>query len=119
MSTNVTDDAILNGSATPPEMTLHAGQVYRMRLMNVSLDEWDGQLWLTAKDGRTPHWTAIAKDGFDLPPWQRRSMLARQAVSIGETYDFETTFSGPGEYELHGRDGAGAIFGRQVIHVVK
>lgn len=119
VSANVTDDAILNGSATPPEMTLHVGQAYRMRLMNISLDEWDGQLWLVAKDGRSGHWTAMAKDGFDLPPWQRTSVLARQAVSIGETYDFQTTFAAPGEYELQGRDGAGAIFAHQVIHVVK
>lgn len=118
-STNENDDGILNGSTNPREMTLHTGQTYRVRLMNISLDMPENQLWLTAKDGRSPRWTALAKDGFDLPSWQKKSVRARQAVSFGETYDFRITFPEPGEFELQGRDGAGGIYGRQVIHVVK
>jgi hypothetical protein len=36
-------------------------------------------------------WQPIAKDGADLPADARAPRLARQVVSIGETYDFAYT----------------------------
>ena len=119
VGTDPTVTAILNGSASPPAMTLHAGTPYRVRLMNITLDVPFNQLWLTSSTGLFPLWTPLAKDGYDLPEWQRDPRQARQRVSIGETYDFSITFPGPGEYEMQGRFGSGTIYGRQVIHVVK
>lgn len=110
---------ILNGSAAPSALTLKVGTAYRVRLMNVTLDIPNNQYWLTNASGAFPLWTAIAKDGFDLPAGQRSTRRARQAVSIGETFDFRLTFPAPGEYELQGRFGTGEIYARQVIHVVK
>jgi hypothetical protein len=34
-------------------------------------------------------WKPLAKDGAILPPEQTAPRLARQLVSVGETYDFE------------------------------
>ena len=75
---------------------------------------------LTGKDGASLFWTVpLAKDGFDLPPWQRLPRLSRQRVSIGETYDFRVRFAQPGDYAVEGRVGNGAQYAKQVLHVVK
>ena len=116
--TDPTDSPILNGSASPPALTLHVGKPYRVRLMNITLDNPFNELWLTGKDGASLFWVPLAKDGFDLPAWQREPRLSRQRVSIGETYDFRVKFSEPGEYEIEGRTANGAQYAKQMIHVV-
>ncbi len=116
--TDPTDSPVLNGGSSPPAITLRVDRRYRVRLMNISLDMPFNQLWLTAANGASPIWTAIAKDGFDLPTWQQRAERARQQVSIGETYDFRVTFPAPGEYAMEGRTGSGKVYARQAIHVV-
>ena len=119
VGTDPSDTPILNGSAAPPPLTLKVGTRYRMRLMNITLDVPFNELWLTADNGAAPLWTPLAKDGFDLPEWQRGRKRARQSVSIGETFDAGITFTRPGEFEMQGRTGSGFIYARQVIHVVK
>ena len=118
VGTDPLDDPILNGSPSPPPLTLHAGRPYRIRLMNITLDAPFSQMVLAAANGAVPLWTPIAKDGFDLPIWQRRRERARQQVSIGETYDFRLTIPAPGDYTMEGRLGNGTTYARQVIHVV-
>jgi FtsP/CotA-like multicopper oxidase with cupredoxin domain len=119
LGTDPTDNPVLNGATAPPALTLHAGKPYRIRLMNITLDNPFAELWLTGDDGAAVIWTPLAKDGFDRPDWQRAGTVSRQRVSIGETYDFRATFPKPGEYTMEGRIGTGHIFGRQAIHVVK
>jgi FtsP/CotA-like multicopper oxidase with cupredoxin domain len=116
--TNPLDESILNGSAAPPALTVHAGKSYRIRLMNVSLDEPFNEVRLTTDKGVMPRWTALAKDGFDLPAWQRREVRAHQRVSIGETYDFSIKFPAPGEYRMTGGGPSGSVYATQEIHVV-
>jgi hypothetical protein len=48
-------------------------------------------------------WRAVAKDGFELPPTQRRLAPARLVFSVGETYDFEFTPQATGTYRLRVR----------------
>ena len=117
--TDPTDSPILNGSTAPAPLTLHAGTPYRIRLMNISLDVPFNELWLSAPSGASLVWTAVAKDGYDLPEWQQVKMLARQRVSIGETYDFRVTFPAPGDFAMEGRSGSGRVYARQAITVVK
>jgi manganese oxidase len=45
-------------------------------------------------------WRAVAKDGFELPPAQRRLAPARLVFSVGETYDFEFAPQRAGTYRL-------------------
>ncbi|HEX7939663.1 MAG TPA: multicopper oxidase domain-containing protein [Gemmatimonadaceae bacterium] len=118
LATDPADNPILNGSKTPDPITLKAGTKYRMRLMNVTLDNPAAEMWLVSSDGRFPLWTAMAKDGFDRPAWQRTESRARQRISIGETYDFSALMT-PGDYELQARGESGLILTKQVIHVVK
>jgi FtsP/CotA-like multicopper oxidase with cupredoxin domain len=117
--TDPTDNPVMNGSNSLPELTLHPGKPYRFRLMNITLDNPYFQFWLTASAGGALRWTPIAKDGFDRPAWQRSSDWSRQHVSIGETYDFRVTFPDTGQFAMEARVGTGTIVGRQAIHVVK
>jgi hypothetical protein len=54
-----------------------------------------------------------------LPQAERRSVLARQIVSMGETYDFEFIPSKPGNLrlEIRGNGPAGRLFVRGPIRV--
>ncbi len=85
--------ALLNGSAQPPGLHWHAGERYRIRLINIS-SAIVGVLSLAGVEGPVP-WLARAKDGADLPPGQRVVQHANQVIAPGETYDFE--------YEPHAR----------------
>ena len=119
--TDPVDDPILNGSAAcaSTALTLHAGKSYRVRLaMNLTLDAPVAEFWLSNEKGFFPLWTAIAKDGYDLPAWQREEKRARQRVSIGETHDFNVVMDAPGEYAMELRGTTGTLKARQVIHVV-
>jgi FtsP/CotA-like multicopper oxidase with cupredoxin domain len=119
LGSDPTDTPILNGGAAPPALTLHAGKSYRVRLMNITLDNAFAELWLTSANGAAIRWTPVAKDGHDLPPWQREPRWSRQHVSIGETYDFTASFPVPGEFAMEARVRNGQILATQKIHVVK
>ena len=119
LGTDPTDNPILNGSTSAPALTLHAGKPYRIRLMNITLDNPFAEIWLTGANGAAVRWRPLAKDGFDRPVWQQEPVWSRQRVSIGETYDFRVRFPAPGEYAMEGRVGNGLIFAKQAIHVVK
>ena len=60
----------------------------------------------------------MAKDGFDLPPTQRRRRPSEQRLAVGETYDFEFTPTRPGEMHLELRQGNGVLLIDQVVNVV-
>jgi FtsP/CotA-like multicopper oxidase with cupredoxin domain len=117
MSTDPQDTPILNGSHSPPEITIHAGAEHRLRLMNITLDNPFLEYRLV-RNGLLVSWTSVAKDGHDLPPWQRVSQQARQRVSIGETHDFTVTFPDTGSYVLEAHGGSGVLFAKQAIHVI-
>jgi manganese oxidase len=96
-----TSEVLLNGSRTPEPMRFRLGETYRLRLINIS-----SNLDVTVSLG-TPEedlqWRAVAKDGFELPPSQRRLAPARLVFSVGETYDFEFTPQTTGTYRLRVR----------------
>lgn len=110
---------ILNGSRTPPELTLYADERYRLRLMNISLDVPFNEFTLKDATGVNVRWTPIAKDGFDLPSWQRTATRKPASVSIGETRDVTVSFATPGEYTMAGQFPNGTVFAKQLIHVLK
>jgi len=69
-------------------------------------------VWLTARpdsslanlrDTLVVRWRPVAKDGADLPMAARRRAIARQIVSMGETYDFEFVPARRGELRLEVR----------------
>jgi FtsP/CotA-like multicopper oxidase with cupredoxin domain len=110
-------DVHMNHLAEPPPDTLIAGRVYRLRMMNITIEK-PGLMILFASDAGPVTWIPVAKDGFDLPAFQRRGGPARLPLSIGETTDvmWRPVRGSSGWLELRGA--AGALFLRQRIEVV-
>jgi FtsP/CotA-like multicopper oxidase with cupredoxin domain len=85
------DDAVgvlVNGSLAPPPLDLRAGEIYRLRLVNIHTNR-PAMIAKLMRDSSLVSWRAVAKDGMDLPPDQATLRPARQQMGMGETYDFE------------------------------
>ena len=108
---------VLNGRARHDTLTLRVGEAYRFRLMNVTMVNPLLEFWLV-QGGAPLRWNQLARDGFELPAWQRGSAPARLHVGIGETKDVEVRFERPGLHALEMRGGGGALFASQPIRVV-
>jgi FtsP/CotA-like multicopper oxidase with cupredoxin domain len=93
------DPLVLNGSPQPGLMVLLPGQKYRFRFINITPNEPLVEVSLTS-GGRPVKWRPLAKDGFDLPAAQRAEHDAVQAISVGETFDFEFAPQAPGDFLL-------------------
>jgi manganese oxidase len=96
-----TPEVLVNGSRTPDPIELKIGETYRLRLINIS-PSLDVTVSLGTEE-EDLEWRAVAKDGFELPPSQRRLAPARLVFSVGETYDFEFTPQAAGTYRLRVR----------------
>ena len=97
---NAANPLDINGKANPDTVVLHVGRPARLRFMSLASVNPNATVWLTARpdssltnlaDTMVVRWRPIAKDGADLPVAARGERLARQTVSMGETYDFEYT----------------------------
>jgi FtsP/CotA-like multicopper oxidase with cupredoxin domain len=107
----------LNGERVLPPLELRAGSVHRLRLINITSGSPGIRYFLVRADSSTAEWTALAKDGMDLPASQRRTGPSSQHVSMGETYDFQFVAREPGEYRLEARAGTTNIVATQPIVV--
>jgi FtsP/CotA-like multicopper oxidase with cupredoxin domain len=108
----------LNGRLRQDTLRLRAATTYRFRLMNVTMGNPAIQFWLVREGGTPVGWTQLARDGFELPSWQRSRQPARLHVGIGETKDVEVRFGRPGNVALEMRGGAGNLFISQPIVVM-
>lgn len=111
--------AYLNGNkpgSTLAPLPLQPATPYRLRLMNLTMGGPALEYWLV-RGGVPARWTPVARDGADLPPWQRDPKWAKQPVGIGETHDMMVTFTQPGDYALELRRGNGSLVTRQPIRV--
>jgi len=106
---------ILNGGRTADTLRFRAGVPYRFRLINIAAFD-AAESFTVVRRGAAVQWTALAKDGADLPPWQRRRGDARQVVSVGETYDYLVQLSDTGAADLEVRDVDGTLRARQPLH---
>ncbi len=107
----------LNGERRLPPLELTAGSVHRLRLINITSGSPNIRYFLVRADSSVAEWTALAKDGMDLPASQRRTGRSVQPVSMGETYDFQFVAREPGEFRLEARAGAVNIVATQPIVV--
>lgn len=107
----------LNGRGPPGPIELATKTKYRFRLMNVTMGGPRLQAALV-RNGGPIQWRPVAKDGHDLPAWQRQAVVARQQVSIGETFDYEVSFNRPGDVALEIRRANGTLVVVQPITVV-
>jgi FtsP/CotA-like multicopper oxidase with cupredoxin domain len=108
---------VVNGTATPPPLTMDYGSTHRLRLINIGVA---GIVrFALQRDTTIVAWRAVAKDGADLPPSQATNRRAVQSVMVGEAYDFEFTPPERGSYTLSidGPGGARGARRRQRIDV--
>jgi FtsP/CotA-like multicopper oxidase with cupredoxin domain len=103
---------LLNGSATPSPIVMHAGVPQRLRIVGMMLRH--PALWLELmRDNTLVPARDLAKDGADLPSWRRVSRAAIRTLSIGETLDMEVTPDAPGDLRLDVR--LGGLFGNHPL----
>jgi FtsP/CotA-like multicopper oxidase with cupredoxin domain len=110
-------DVQVNQHAVLPPDTLVAGDRYRFRLMNLTLEK-PGLTLSFNSDSVGARWRIVAKDGFDILPSNGRVDGARVPLSIGETTDiaWRPLPGGSGWLELRSR--AGDLFLRQRVEVI-
>lgn len=111
------DRATINRQRAFGVDTVRAGVEYRLRFMNLTLAN-PGYFFRYSSDGGPAVWTTVAKDGFDLPPWQQVTSPGHQRVSVGETLDVRWTPAPNSSGWLELRSGAGGLVLRQRIEVV-
>jgi FtsP/CotA-like multicopper oxidase with cupredoxin domain len=92
---------LLNGSSQPPPIALVAGTTYRMRFINITPVDSDLTYSIVDKTGSPVTWSAIAKDGQDLPSEQiTTKTTSGDAITVGETRDYSFTPQKEGELYL-------------------
>jgi FtsP/CotA-like multicopper oxidase with cupredoxin domain len=90
---------LINGSPEPVPVELKTGTRYRLRLINITGNEFDLRLKLVSKDASV-QWTVVARDGADLPETQRMLALADLALPVGSTVDVEYQSDHEGYLEM-------------------
>jgi FtsP/CotA-like multicopper oxidase with cupredoxin domain len=111
VGSNSEDFPMLNGGMTQDTIMVKVGEKYRLRLMNVTMGRPGLEFWMVA--ATQPFWTQVARDGFDLPSWQRQPSQARLPVGIGETKDVELQPAAPGDLTLQLRGSGGRLYASQ------
>lgn len=89
---------LLNGSTHPEPQRWRVGTQYRLRFININANN-TVKISLT-RDGAPASWSALAKDGADLPPEQAVLSPAAFLIAPGETYDFLFWPQSEGDMEL-------------------
>ena len=115
------DRAVLvNGSLTPLAIEMRRGIAHRVRLMNGTTGRAGlvVELHQGTDTSTLATWRPVAKDGTDIPATARGARGARQAISIGETMDFEFTPLRPGDYRLEARTRSGTLLATLPIRVL-
>jgi len=78
----------INGEPKPRPLELKPGVAHRLRFINITGDGVSLTLQLLAIHDPI-RWTPVGKDGREVAPSERIARLARQQITVGETYDFE------------------------------
>jgi FtsP/CotA-like multicopper oxidase with cupredoxin domain len=106
----------VNGSTTPPALTMKVGDRYRLRFINIHVFRPSMRMRLLSGDTLLA-WRAIAKDGMDLPSDQAVTGPAEVQMGNGETYDFEFSPTTPGDMRLDVTNAAGDLLTRMPVQV--
>jgi FtsP/CotA-like multicopper oxidase with cupredoxin domain len=118
----------INGTTSPDTVVMRAGRTARLRFASLTQFSPNATVSLTTRADSAPagvrdtmivQWRPVAKDGRDLPATARAERLAKQVVTMGETYDFEYTPTQRGRLRLEVREGgvAGKLMVRVPIRV--
>lgn len=108
---------LINGSAAPAPLIVHAGVPQRLRFINMTLRRPGArvEVW---RDSTLLAWRPLAKDGADLPESSRVAQPAKSTISIGETMDYEIVPLPGGDSRVEVRAANGILLGRMPLKVV-
>jgi len=109
---------VLNGAKVAPLLEIEAGATHRFRFINITTGSPGIRFVLARPDSTPVEWRRHAKDAVDLPESRRVVVPARQALSMGETFDALYDAAVPGDYRLEVRSGAGVLMAQQPVRVV-
>lgn len=89
---------LVNGSTNPAPLVMLVGEAQRLRIVSIHADEVLHFRFGT--EASATQWTALARDGADLPVALRTRALAITEMGPGETADFTYVPTRPGEMRL-------------------
>jgi hypothetical protein len=90
---------LVNGQPGPDPLSLHTGERYRFRFINITDEGSDLRVRLLF-NGEPLSWRVIAKDGADLPTGQVATSPADMFLPVGSTCDVEVTLEKVGSPAL-------------------
>ncbi len=96
---NAFTQIFVNGTSSPPAITVHAGVVQRLRLINMTTF-WTNATVSLVEGNRTARWTPFAVDGAYVPANFRKPESAVNTLTIGQTRDFTFVPATPGDLQL-------------------
>jgi hypothetical protein len=110
---------LINGDSVPPPLELSAGNVHRLRFVNIGAANF--LRFSLTRDSALVRWRALAKDAAALPEALAVERPAVVSLNVGETYDAVFDARQPGEYELLleliGQPGVAPVTRRQQVIV--
>jgi FtsP/CotA-like multicopper oxidase with cupredoxin domain len=108
---------LLNGTSTPARRTMHVGEHYRLRFINVHVSRPSMRMRLLNGE-HLSKWRSIAKDGMDLPSDQVSELASEIQMGNGETYDFDFVPTERGTLRLDVTAANGTLLTSMPIQVV-
>jgi FtsP/CotA-like multicopper oxidase with cupredoxin domain len=108
---------LLNGTSRPAPLSMHVGEHYRLRFINVHVSRPSMRMRLLRGEDLVK-WRSIAKDGMDLPSDQVRESASEVQMGNGETYDFDFVPTERGNLHLDITAANGTLLTSMPIHVV-
>src|SRR6185295_14105462 len=116
-SLDETRAVLINGRLDPVPFTLSVGKSYRLRTINITTARPGLRLELR-RDTSVASWRPLARDGAELPAQLRTLRPGLQAITIGQTMDFEITPREPGDLRLVTMANQGIPLGTLKLRVV-
>ena len=113
---DATTKVLVNGSKSPDTLQMHAGERYRLRVVDVHTFR-PSMIVRVLRDSTLVTWRAMAKDGMELPPDRATTRRAQQQMGNGETYDFELVPTAAGDLRITVSSAAGAVLATVPVRV--
>ena len=107
---------LINGMLTPPARRLQLGQRYRLRIVNLHTARPAMRMKLMSGTTRLA-WTALAKDGMDLPAERAVAGPAEIQMGNGEAYDYTFVPTATGDIRFEVTNAAGIVLATMPIEV--
>ena len=111
------EPVVVNGEAKPRPIVLKGSVPNRIRFINITPSNVAFTVQLLSRFDPA-QWILVGKDGMATPAATRKPQLARQLITVGETYDFELApMSSAGALWMELRRGNGELLKQWAVSV--